>query len=265
MITLIHPEIDPVIVSFGNIAIRWYGLSYIIGFFAGYILIKKFNKYLKEPLRDKVIEDLFLWITLGVIIGGRLGYIIFYQTNILLNNPLKIFYIWEGGMSFHGGLIGTIISIIFFSNLKKINFFILSDFISTVAPIGIFFGRIANFINVELYGRITSFYFAMIFPSIDLERRHPSQLYEAFFEGFILLLLLIFIIKKNFIKNKFGINTAFFLIAYGMSRFFIEFIREPDNHIGLLFNSLTMGQLLTIPMIILGIIIYFVKNKNEQN
>jgi len=261
MITLIHPEIDPVIVSFGYISIRWYGLAYVFGFLIGYILIKKYNRYLNEPLKNKTIEDLFLWITLGVIVGGRLGYVIFYQTNLLLHNPLKIFYIWEGGMSFHGGLIGTIVSIIIFSYFKKINFFILSDFISTVAPIGIFFGRIANFINVELYGRTTSFYFAMIFPSIDLERRHPSQLYEAFFEGFLILLILMIIIKNNFKKNNFGINTSLFLILYGIFRFLIEYIREPDAHIGLLFNFITMGQFLSLPMFMLGVIIYVIKKQ----
>ena len=261
MITLIHPQIDPVIVSFGFISIRWYGLAYVLGFFIGYVLIKKYNKYLNEPLSDKTIENLFLWITLGVIIGGRLGYVVFYQTNLLLNNPLKIFYIWEGGMSFHGGLIGTITSIIIFSYFKKINFFILSDFISTVAPIGIFFGRIANFINIELYGRVTSFYFAMIFPNIDLQRRHPSQLYEALFEGLILLLILMITIKSNFKKNNFGINTSIFLFLYGIFRFLIEYIREPDAHIGLLFNSITMGQLLSFPMIILGIFIYTIKRQ----
>ena len=201
MITLIHPEIDPVIISFGSFAIRWYGLSYAIGFLLGYLLIKRFNSYLSKPINKKIIEEFFIWIALGVIIGGRVGYIIFYQTNSLFYNPLEIFQIWKGGMSFHGGLIGTIISISIFSYIKKINFFILADFISTVAPIGILLGRIANFINVELYGKVTSFYFAIIFPSIDMERRHPSQLYEAFFEGLVILIILNLIIKNNLTRK----------------------------------------------------------------
>jgi len=264
MITLIHPEIDPVILSFGNIAIRWYGLSYVIGFLLGYILIKKINKYLHEPLKEKIIEELFIWITLGVIIGGRIGYILFYQTDLLFYDPIKVFYVWQGGMSFHGGLIGVIISLIIFSNIKKVNFFILSDFVSTTVPIGIFFGRIANFINIELYGRTTSFYFAMIYPSIDMERRHPSQLYEAFFEGFVLFFLLFAIVRYNFERKKYGINSAIFLVIYGTFRFLLEFLREPDSHLGLFFNQMTMGQILCVPMILVGIIIYFQKNRTNE-
>ena len=164
-------------------------------------------------------------------------------------------------MSFHGGLIGTFFSTILFSKNKNINFYILTDFIVTAVPIGIFFGRIANFINMELYGRVTSFYFAMQFPLIDTNRRHPSQLYEAFFEGLVIFIILIFLIRKNFINNRFGINTSIFLITYGIFRFFLEYLREPDAHIGLLLDYFTMGQLLSIPMIIAGFAIYFLKHK----
>jgi phosphatidylglycerol:prolipoprotein diacylglycerol transferase len=158
-------------------------------------------------------------------------------------------------MSFHGGLLGIILAMIIYSNYKKINFFQISDLVSTVAPLGIFFGRIANFINVELYGRITQFPFAIIYPNIDNMPRHPSQIYEAFFEGIILFIILYIFSKKNFAKNKFGFSTSLFLILYGIFRFFLEFIREPDAHLGLYYDIFTVGQFLSIPMIFVGIVI----------
>ena len=266
MITLIHPNIDPVILSFGQISIRWYGLSYVLGFIIGFYLIKKINNYLKKPLNSKTIDDFLIWTALGVIFGGRIGYVLFYQTSSLINNPIEILYIWRGGMSFHGGLIGTFVSSLIFAYKKNLNFFILTDFITTVVPIGLFLGRIANFINVELYGRVTNFYIGMVYPTIDLERRHPSQIYEAIFEGLIIFIVLILIIRKNLSNSLYGVNTFLFLIMYGSFRFFIEFLREPDSHIGFIFKNYTMGQFLCIPMIIGGIIIYlFFIKKNESN
>ena len=255
MITLIHPSIDPVIVSFGQLSIRWYGLSYVLGLILGIYFMKKLNTLTVKPLKNKIIDDFFIWACMGVIIGGRFGYVIFYQANIFLSNPMYIFYIWKGGMSFHGGLLGIIIAMALFSYYKKTSFLYVSDLVSTVAPIGLFFGRIANFINGELYGRITSFPIAMIYPDIDLQRRHPSQLYEAFFEGILIFLILIIIIKKTIIKNRIGINTSIFLILYGFFRILIENLREPDEQIGLIFNFFTMGQFLSFPMIILGFFI----------
>ena len=263
MITIIQPSIDPVIASFGNFSIRWYGLSYVVGIVFGIILIKNINKNLNFLIKNKVIDDFFIWVTLGVILGGRIGYMIFYQTSELINNPFNIFYIWKGGMSFHGGLIGVILVIFLFCYIKKINFFIISDFVSTVAPIGLFFGRIANFINTELYGRITDFPFAIIYNNLDNNRRHPSQLYEAFFEG-IFIFVILMLISKNTIKvNRFGINTSIFLILYGFIRFFIEFLREPDSHIGYVFSYFTMGQILSVPLVLLGMIIYIKVNKRN--
>ena len=197
MITLIHPNIDPVILSFGGMAIRWYGLLYAGSLILGILLIKNINIKCKIPLKNKNIDDFFIWGALGIILGARIGYVIFYQFFLFLENPIYIFYIWEGGMSFHGGLFGIIISIALFSNIKKISFLFLADLVSTVAPIGLFLGRIANFINGELYGRTTSFIFAFIYPEIDNNRRHPSQLYEAFFEGVIIFIILMFLIKNN--------------------------------------------------------------------
>ena len=257
---LIQPSIDPVIVSFGFLEIRWYGLAYVIAFLIGIHLIKLFNK--KSPLKisNKLIDDFFIWAVLGVILGGRIGYVFFYQIQTFIYNPLYIFYIWEGGMSFHGGLSGIILTIFLFTKKNKIDFFYLSDLISLVAPIGIFCGRLANFINIELYGRITNFPFAMIYPAIDMNPRHPSQLYEALFEGIILFLILLFIYKKKFSQKQHGEITSFFLFFYGIFRFVIEFLREPDPQIGLFVEIFSMGQLLSIPLIIIGIIIYIKKN-----
>ena len=261
---LVHPLIDPVIFSIGIFDIRWYSLAYVLGFILGIIIIKKINKNFKKPIENKIIDDFFVWAVVGVILGGRIGYILFYKTNIIYINPIEILYIWQGGMSFHGGLIGIICSIYFYSKLKKIDFFKLSDLVCIVAPIGIFLGRVANFINMELYGRVTDLNFAMIFPYIDNLPRHPSQLYEALFEGLILLSIMIYINLREVNKNKFGINTSFFLIFYGFFRFFLEFLREPDSHMGLLLNYFTMGQFLCAPMIIFGLIIYVGLKKNDK-
>ena len=258
---LVHPLIDPVIVSFGFLQIRWYSMAYVLGFLIGLYLVKKINNKLSSPIKNKLIDDFFIWSVIGVIIGGRLGYIIFYQTSSIINNPISIFFIWQGGMSFHGGFIGILFSILIYSNYKKINFFQLSDLVVTVAPIGIFLGRLANFINMELYGRTTKFTFAMIYPNIDNVPRHPSQLYEAFFEGIVLFLIVYVACNRTFINNKYGLTTSFFLIFYGLFRFFLEFLREPDAHLGLYYYFLTMGQLLSIPMILLGVIIYFKKSQ----
>jgi phosphatidylglycerol:prolipoprotein diacylglycerol transferase len=193
---------------------------------------------------------------IGIIIGGRLGYVIFYNPDYYLNNLLEIFKLWNGGMSFHGGFIGVVFAVIYSSKISKTAILILADLIAIVAPIGIFFGRLANFINGELYGRITNHSFGMIFPNAGNSPRHPSQLYEAFFEGFLLFIIMLLFIKFTNILNKKGLITALFLSCYGSFRFMIEFFREPDANIGLLYFNFSMGQLLSLPMIIVGI--YFI-------
>jgi len=259
---LIHPAIDPIIFSLGLIEVRWYGLAYVLAFLTGSYLIKKFKNKFKPEIINKKIDDFFIWSIIGAIFGGRIGYVLFYQLDIFLSDPLYVFYIWKGGMSFHGGLVGMILSIFLFSKKNKIQFFILADLVSLVAPLGLFFGRIANFINVELVGKITEFPFAMIFPTIDNYPRHPSQLYEAFLEGILLFIILIVIfLRKKIIKNN-GYISGVFLLFYGLFRFLVEFIREPDQHIGLIFNLISMGQLLCIPLIIFGLIILRKKNYN---
>ncbi|SVA85725.1 uncharacterized protein METZ01_LOCUS138579 [marine metagenome] len=253
---LIKPSIDPVILSLGIFDIRWYSLAYIAGFIIGSIIIKYLNKKLLNILSNKQIDSFFIWSILGVIIGGRVGYVLFYQTSYLFINPIYILKIWTGGMSFHGGLIGIIISMYLFCKKNNIQFFYLSDLVSIVAPIGLFFGRIANFINNELYGKITNFPFAMIYPEIDLQPRHPSQLYEAFLEGIILFVILLTYFNKTKSDPTIGKISGLFLILYGTFRILIEFLREPDSHIGLIFNIASMGQILSIPLIIIGVIFF---------
>ena len=252
---LFQPSIDPIAFSFGILDIRWYSLAYIVAFVIGSFLIKKFNHNSLKLLSNQEIDSFFIWAIIGVIFGGRLGYVLFYQLGQFVNDPLYIFKIWTGGMSFHGGLAGMISSIFLFSKKNKIDFFYLADLVSLVAPIGLFFGRIANFINTELYGRITDFPLAMIYPTIDNLPRHPSQLYEAFFEGIVLFLILFFYFNKKQKKLNTGIISGLFLTIYSIFRFLIENIREPDLHLGLFFEYFSMGQFLSIPIFILGMII----------
>ena len=253
----IQPSIDPILISLGFLDIRWYSLSYIFTFIFGSILIKKLNKKSLNNLSDIQIDKFFVWAVLGVIIGGRLGYVLFYQLQLFFQDPLYIFQIWKGGMSFHGGLIGMILAIYLFAKQNNLSFFYLSDLVSIVAPIGLFLGRISNFINTELYGRITDFPFAIIYPLIDNNPRHPSQLYEAFFEGVVLFIILYLIFIKNSKKYSAGIISAYFLILYSIFRFLIEFLREPDLHLGLYLNYFSMGQILCIPIFFAGILILF--------
>ena len=253
----IQPSIDPILISLGFLDIRWYSLSYIFTFIFGSILIKKLNKKSLINLSDIQIDKFFVWAVLGVIIGGRVGYVLFYQLQLFFLDPLYIFQIWKGGMSFHGGLIGMIFAIYIFTKQNNLSFFYLSDLVSIVAPIGLFLGRISNFINTELYGRVTDFPFAFIYPLIDNNPRHPSQLYEAFFEGVVLFIILYLIFIKNSKKYTAGIISAYFLILYSIFRFLIEFLREPDSHLGLFLNYFSMGQILCIPILFAGILILF--------
>ena len=254
---IIQPSIDPILISLGFLDIRWYSLSYIFTFIFGSILIKKLNKKSLNNLSDIQIDKFFVWAVLGVIIGGRVGYVLFYQLQLFFLDPLYIFQIWKGGMSFHGGLIGMILAIYIFAKQNNLSFFYLSDLVSIVAPIGLFLGRISNFINTELYGRVTDFPFAFIYPLIDNNPRHPSQLYEAFFEGAVLFIILYLIFIKNSKKYTAGIISAYFLILYSIFRFLIEFLREPDSHLGLFLNYFSMGQILCIPILFAGILILF--------
>jgi len=250
---------DPVALNFFSLEIRWYSLSYIFGMVLAWIYCKKF--LIKDEKILGLFDDLISYIIIGVILGGRLGYIIFYNLSYYSKNILEVFMIWEGGMSFHGGLLGVIIATYIFSKKHNIKQFFFLDLISMTAPIGIFLGRIANFINSELYGRETKLAWSVKFEKIDNVFRHPSQIYEAIFEGIILFILLNFIFKKQIYKSP-GIISALFLIFYSLFRFFLEFFREPDPQIGYLIIGMTIGQILCVFLFVIGIGLFFKKNEN---
>ena len=241
---------DPVAIQIFSIEIRWYSLAYIGGILLGWTLCKKIF-ISNEDLKEK-FDDFITYVIIGIIIGGRLGYIIFYNPSYYSNNLIDILKIWEGGMSFHGGLIGVIVASILFSKKNNQNTFEYLDLISIVAPVGIFFGRIANFINSELYGVETNIPWAVKFVQIDNLYRHPSQLYEAFFEGLVLFLILIYFRNKGYLKIS-GFISGLFLILYSIFRFVIEFFRVPDEQLGYLFFNLTMGQIISILFLLIGV------------
>ena len=251
---------DPVAIQIFSLEIRWYSLAYIIGILLGWILCKRIF-ITDQELKDR-FDDFITYLIFGIIIGGRLGYVFFYNFNYYLNNLLDIVKIWEGGMSFHGGLIGVIIVSIWFAKKNNQNAFKYLDIISIVAPIGIFFGRVANFINAELYGTVTNLPWGVKFIQVDSEFRHPSQLYEALFEGIILFLILIYFRKKGFMKSP-GFISGLFLIFYSIFRFIIEFFRVPDDQLGYLIFNLTMGQIISFLFLLAGI--YLIINKYEAS
>ncbi len=257
---------DPTLFDFGFISIRWYSLAYIFGILIGWwygkkIIIKKINiNFSKLSLED--FDDLITYLIFAIIIGGRIGYIVFYNPNYYLENPLDVFKIWEGGMSFHGALIFIILVTLIFAIKRNLPTFVLLDIVACVSPIGIFLGRTANFINGELVGKVTSVSWGVIFPTVDLIPRHPSQLYEAFLEGIVLFLIMNFMIFRN--NYKTGSCSCLFLIFYGIFRIISEFFREPDVQIGYFFEIFSMGTILSFIMIMLGLkILYFLKKKNE--
>lgn len=258
-------NLDPILFNFGFFALRWYSLAYIIGILIGWwfgkkIIISRFKK-IGNKFNLSEFDDLITYIIISLIIGGRLGYVIFYNFEYFISNPLGIFKIWEGGMSFHGALLGIIIGTYFFSIQRKLNPLFFLDVIACVSPIGIFLGRIANFINGELVGKITTVSWSVIFPSVDMMARHPSQLYEAFLEGLILFFIMnLLIARKNY---KTGTCSYLFLIYYGIFRIISEFFRAPDSQIGYVFNLFSMGTILSFIMIIIGFVIYFFLKKNE--
>ena len=251
---------DPVAFQIFSLEIRWYSLAYIIGIILGWAYCKK--KLIKDQYILSLFDDFITYLIIGVILGGRLGYALFYNLKYYLDNPIEILMVWNGGMSFHGGLIGVIVASKLFSNKYKVNQFIFLDLVALSAPIGIFFGRIANFINSELYGRATDLPWSVQFVLIDGVKRHPSQIYEAFFEGFILFLMLRYFFGKNYLLNP-GKISALFLIFYSLFRFLTEFFRFPDSQIGYLFLNLTLGQLISVFFLLSGTILLYVKN-NEK-
>ncbi len=254
-----YPVIDPVLIHIGPVQLRWYGLMYVFGFIFAYIIVTKISRHRGYDLNKNEIEDLLTYCIIGLIVGARLGYCFFYNFGFYIANPLKIFAVWEGGMSFHGGLIGLILAGWLYSNKKQKPFLMLADLGAIAATPGLFFGRIGNFINAELYGRVTDMPWGMVFPGAGSLPRHPSQIYEAFFEGIVLFLILYIIHLKSRTK---GILIASFLICYGAMRFILEFFRQPDPQLGFIFSGVTMGQILSVIMVIAGTVLMVYRLKS---
>ncbi len=261
---MIFPQIDPVIFSIGPLAVRWYGMMYLLGFVGGYFMmchIAKLRKF--EGLNNETISDLLFYGVLGVVLGGRLGYTLFYNSSYYLKHPLEIFYVWEGGMSFHGGLIGVVTVMLLFCWHRHLSLLMVGDLVVSAVPIGLGFGRIGNFINGELWGRVTSVPWGIVFPGAGPRLRHPSQLYEAGLEG-IVLLLVIYLLHRRGVRR--GVPAFTFVALYGTFRFLVEFFRQPDRQLGFFWGGATMGQILSLPMIIVGLcgLVYVLKrNVNE--
>jgi len=257
-------NLDPIIINFGFLEIRWYSLAYIFGIFLGFYyakyVIKKF--WDKENINVQVLDNFLIYLILGIILGGRLGYILFYNFYYYYQNPLEILFLWQGGMSFHGGAMGVLVASIIFAKKNNAKILVLTDVVVCAAPIGIFLGRIANFINGELYGKKTFSDYGVIFPKIDMEPRHPSQLYEAILEGLILFFLLNITLK--FKKRLFnGELSCYFLIFYSIFRIISELFREPDKHIGYIIFNISLGTIISFSFLIFGIIAFkIIKNES---
>lgn len=243
------PSIDPVIVQLGPFALRWYGVMYLLGFFIGYLVIRHLADKRQLPLNRDGQSDLLFYCVLGVILGGRLGYVLFYNAGYYLQHPLQIFSVWEGGMSFHGGLLGVVVAALLFSWRRKLPVLLLGDILVTASALGLGLGRLGNFINGELWGRVTTVPWGMVFPAAGPEPRHPSQLYEAILEGLVLFVILWWLHHR---KASHGVPFFSFFLLYGSFRFVIEFFRQPDAHLGFLWAGATMGQMLCLPMILVG-------------
>ncbi|MGC0372211.1 MAG: hypothetical protein DGJ47_000919 [Rickettsiaceae bacterium] len=258
------PDIDPVILPLGPLAISWYSLSYVVGILISWAycvrLINDFSKEQKNSPSAKNMDDFISWVVIGIILGGRLGYVLFYDPVKYLSDPVEILKTYKGGMSFHGGMVGFIISSYWFSRRNNINVWTLTDICAAAAPVALFLGRIANFINAELYGRVTNVPWAVIFPYSDGMPRHPSQIYEALLEGMVTFFILWYLIYcKNALKSK-GMVSGVFLICYSVFRIFVEFFREPDYQLGYIVQYFTMGQILCLPMLCIGLAL-FIKSK----
>jgi phosphatidylglycerol:prolipoprotein diacylglycerol transferase len=248
-----YPNIDPVLIHFGPLQIRWYGLMYVIAFSLAYVLLRRFATRGNGSLGKEDVADLLGYCAVGVIAGARLGYCLFYDLPQSLQYPLRIFAVWKGGMSFHGGLVGAAAAGWIFARRRKKPLLMLGDLGALVAPAGLFFGRLGNFINAELYGRVTSMPWGMVFPGGGDQPRHPSQLYEALLEGPFLFLIL-WLLRKRSLPQ--GFLFATFVLGYGVLRFVVEFFREPDPHLGFVLGALTMGQVLSAVMSAFGLFLY---------
>jgi phosphatidylglycerol:prolipoprotein diacylglycerol transferase len=248
-----YPAIDPVAISIGPIAIRWYALAYVTSLLIGWRLMMRLARRSGGPVTPLMVDDFLVWAILGVILGGRLGYILLYNLDQYMKEPLAILEVWHGGMSFHGGMLGVTLAIVLFARSRGVPVLALADLIAPVVPIGLFFGRLANFINGELFGRPADVPWAMVFPTDELQvPRHPSQLYQAGLEGIVLLAILWIVVASGGLRRR-GMTTGVFLLGYGVARIVGEFFREPDRQLGFLWGGATMGQLLSVPMVLAGL------------
>jgi phosphatidylglycerol:prolipoprotein diacylglycerol transferase len=258
---MVLPHINPVYFHLGPLEFHWYGLMYILGFIAAYFLIIAGVKRQNIGWTDEDVANFVFTVAMGIIIGGRTGYILFYNLSYYLDHPLRVFAVWEGGMSFHGGLTGGILAGIYFTRKKKTPIYTIADIVTPAVPIGLGLGRIGNFINGELYGRVTNLPWGMVFPGGGNLPRHPSQLYEAFLEGPVMFLILQLLGGK---RRPPGVISWSFIALYGLFRFFVEFFREPDQQLGYILGPFSMGQLLSFPMLLLGIGMIWRIYKNER-
>ena len=247
------PNIDPVLFQIGPLAVRWYALAFITGLLAGWGCAIYLLRRAPHVMTRDDLGDFFTWAIIGVVAGGRLGYVSFYMPGYFVFNPVEIFFLWQGGMSFHGGLIGMLVAVVAFSYKRKLPVLMVADLIAGAAPIGLFFGRIANFVNAELYGRPTDVPWAFVFPGAGEFGRHPSQLYEAGLEGILLFVILFLLARFTAIRHRPGMLAGLFFGGYGLARMFVELFREPDAHLGFLLGGLTMGQILSLPLLIAGL------------
>jgi len=248
-----YPAIDPVLFAWGPLVIRWYALAYVTGLLVGWRYLLILARRPPQVATAAHIDDFLVWATLGVILGGRLGYVLFYKPGFFFDNPLAIPQVWLGGMSFHGGMLGVAIATILFARQRAIPLFHFADLLACAAPIGLFLGRIANFINGELYGRASDVAWAMVFPRGGPLARHPSQLYEAVLEGAVLFIILFFLGRHEGLRQRAGFLTGVFLAGYAVARGIAELFRQPDTHLGFLLGGTTMGQWLSIPMLGFGL------------
>jgi len=252
MLAIPFPAIDPVAVTLGPLTIRWYALAYIAGILLGWWHLKRIARQPPQTMDPAAVDDLVVWATLGIVLGGRLGYVLFYKPAYFATHLAEVPFLWQGGMSFHGGLIGVAVALLIFARRRGLGLLMVADAVACVAPIGLFLGRVANFVNGELYGRASDVPWAIVFPTGGPEPRHPSQLYEAGLEGLVLFAVL-FALRRSGLRARPGALMGVFLIGYGLGRIVGELFRQPDIHIGFLAGGATFGQLLSVPMVLLGL------------
>jgi phosphatidylglycerol:prolipoprotein diacylglycerol transferase len=256
LLALPFPNIDPILISFGPFAIRWYALAYVCGILLAWWLARRIAANQAywgrtSPITPLDVDDVIVWCALGIVLGGRVGYVLFYQPAYFLDHPAEIFVLWRGGMSFHGGFLGTVLALILFARKRAIPVLSMLDIAAIVVPMGLFLGRVANFINGELWGRVADVPWAFVFPMAGPEPRHPSQLYQAGLEGLLLFAVLLFVVHRHALRRP-GMVGGLFVAGYGVARVIGELFRQPDAQIGFLAGGLTMGMILSIPMILAG-------------